>query len=456
MDTVHSAERTCVVIGASLAGLFAAAAAAGRYEQVLILERDELPDAPAARTGVPQGEQPHVLLKRGLTAAEELLPGLRGELIAAGAVPIDTGDLFWLGEAGWLPVGRPGFEVVSASRPLLEAVVRRRVAGLPGVRILPATAAVGLRPEGTGWSVQTRGGSQRAGLVIDASGRSSRLSQWLTELGYPAARTVEIDARVGYATRVYAGGDVVGAPGVVVLATPDAPRGGLGLRVEGDRWLVVATGHAEHRPPRDVAGYEAFLDELRDPALAELVRRCTPLSEVAVYRQTGNRRHYYEKMPRWPDGVLAVGDALCAFNPLYGQGITVAAIEALALHRTLARPPRAGDSRRLMRQFAGLLALPWNIATGEDLRYPSSAGAQTPVQAALGAWARQLGRLATHGDDRALDTLTGVYHLMSSPVRLLHPALLVSTLRALAFGYGADAPRPVSLATPTLVDNPGR
>src|SRR5689334_12071615 len=132
-----------VVLGGSLAGLFAAAAAAAAGRHVTVLERDGEPQDMEPRSGVPQGRQAHALLYRGLIAMEELLPGVRQELIDAGAVPLDTGDVAWLGELGWSPIGKPAFEVVSATRPLLEHVVRRRVAALPRVDI-----RYGLRVDG--------------------------------------------------------------------------------------------------------------------------------------------------------------------------------------------------------------------------------------------------------------------------------------------------------------------
>jgi len=134
-----------VVIGAGLAGLFAAAAAAGRADPVLIVERDRFPTTPTPRGGVPQGSHQHVLLHRGLIAAEQLLPGLREDLVRAGAVPIDTGDLLWLGPSGWSVSGEREFEVLAATRPLLEHVVRTRVAALPHVELRTDTEVRGLR-----------------------------------------------------------------------------------------------------------------------------------------------------------------------------------------------------------------------------------------------------------------------------------------------------------------------
>jgi 2-polyprenyl-6-methoxyphenol hydroxylase-like FAD-dependent oxidoreductase len=462
VDAVDSATRRVVIVGASVAGLFAAAAAASAGCEVTVLERDDTIDDPGPHAGVPQGRQPHVFLYRGLLSLEELLPGIRADLVGRGAVPIDTGNLAWLGEQGWLATGVPFFEIVSMTRPLFEDVVRRRVLALPGVRIRGGARVSGLRRSGPRWQVQVAGGEpvDDVDLVIDASGRASRLPSWLAELGVGTPEVIEVDAGVGYATCRYRlpAADVARRDrdfvGLVVLQTPATPRGGLVLPVEEGDWLVTGVGSGESRPPRDSAGFTAFLGEIRDPAFADLVRTGIPVGEVAVHRQTANRRHRYEKLTDWPDNLLVMGDAFCAFNPIYGQGITVAALEALLLRRALRTGLRPGSSATLLAGFARTVALPWSIATSEDLRYPASAGRQTPTQVLLGRWSRTLGALAASGDARAQNVLGRVYHLMASPALLFDPMLMASAIRARVRGFGPPVPRPPSLAE--LGDHPSR
>lgn len=458
MDPRAGPAGTVAVLGGSLAGLFAAAAAARAGRDVVVLERDPEPQGVEARSGVPQARQPHALLYRGLLALEELLPGVREELVEAGAVPLDTGDLAWLGELGWSPIGTPAFEVVSATRPLLEHVVRRRVAALPGVDVRYGRRVDGLARTGTGWLVQTRAAKSEdaarepvpAEIVVDASGRSSRLVEWLPPLGVGVPRRDVVDARVGYAARLYTREpSAAGVPGIVLLATPDRPRGAVALPVEGDRWLVGAVGFGDARPPRDVPGFEAFLTTLRDPAIADLVRRCEAVSDVAVHRQTANQRLRYERVRGWPDGLLVLGDALCSFDPIYGQGITVAALEALLLRAALADPGRSKVTAGLQRAFASVTRLPWAIATGEDVRYPSSGREPSAGQRLLRTWTTEVTRLASHGDARALGTLTGVYHLMVAPGRLFHPLLVASAVSYRLRAQRPAAPRPAALGSST-------
>ncbi len=435
-----------LVLGASLAGLWAAAAAAAAGARVLVVERDPRTSAPALRPGVPQGTQPHVLLHRGLRAAEELLPGLRRDLVAVGAVPVDTGRLPWLGEHGWLPQ-QSSYELLSLTRPLFEHVVLERVLALPGVEVRCGVRVAGLTRADGGWRARVvEGDDLAARLVVDATGRASRLRQWLADVGVRTPDPMTVDAHLGYATRLVAGGpDPHDLPGVVVQATPEVPVGGMALPVERGQWLVAAVGLGDRRPPRDPDGFAAFVAALPDPALSAVLRSGEPLGEVAVHRQTGNRRHRYGELRDWPDGLLALGDALCCFDPVYGQGITVAACQALLLRAELARGPRPVRARRLLRAFDRVADFPWAVAIGQDLRMPTSSGRQSRRQAAVSAWASALGRRAVQGDRRAHSVLMRTYHLESPPVALLHPALVASVALGRLRRPQPPAPRPAAL-----------
>jgi flavin-dependent dehydrogenase len=441
--------RDVVIVGASLAGLFAAAAAAASGSRTMIVERDVLPDSPVARKGVPQGRQPHVLLHRGLLAAEKLIPGIREDLLSHGAVPFDTGTIAWLGEYGWLPTWIPAFETVSATRPLLEHLVRKRVRQLNGVTLREGVRVTELQRDARNWHVVCDDATTvRADLVIDASGRGSRLPHWLGELDVPATEPLLVDAHLGYACRTYrAVGESPIEIAVVIAATPQTGRGALAIPVENDQWLVVAGGYGDRRPSRDPAEFDEFLATLADPAIWELTQLLEPVSDVAIHRQTGNRRNRYGQSRTWPAGLLAVGDAYCAFNPVYGQGITVAACQALLILDTLKhdRTPTGGGpmrTRRLQRRIGAATELPWLVATTEDLRHPSSSGSQSKVQRLIGLWTGQPARLAAHGDRAAYLAFARVYHLMAAPVALFHPSVIISACRAALRGMPEENPRP--------------
>ena len=252
-----------LVIGASFAGLLAAAAAAQAGARVTVFERDRLSDTPAPRPGVPQGEQPHVLLHRGLRALESLLPGVERDLLAAGGVKINTGRMPWLSAYGWFPVDRPSYEIVSLTRPLLELVIRRRVLADESIDLRHGTRVRSLARAGQQWEIQCADGSAAVGdLVVDASGRSSRLRRWLDELGVAVPEPATVDARLGYAARRYrAPAPVPLRSAVVIAASPDTEAGALVLPVEnagvaGERrrlWQQAAftrAGRARYVPPK--------------------------------------------------------------------------------------------------------------------------------------------------------------------------------------------------------------
>lgn len=463
---ITSGQRDVVIIGASLAGLFAAAAVAAAGARAMIIERDVLPDVPMPRKGVPQGRQPHLLLHRGLLAAEELMPGIRQELLDHGAVPFDTGTIAWLDEYGWSPTWIPAYETVSATRPLLEHLVRERVRRLAGVTLHEGVRVTDLHRDAHCWLVVREDHTTvQADLVIDASGRGSRLPHWLRELGIQMSEPLTVDARLGYACRTYR---AIGEPpietAVVIAATPQTGRGALAIPVENGNWLVIAVGYGDRRPSRSAAEFDEFLSALPDPAIADLTQHLEPVGDIAIHRQTGNRRNRYGRSRTWPAGLLAVGDAYCAFNPVYGQGITVAACQARLIRDALkhdrtptGRGPLA--TRRLQRRIGAAADLPWSVATSEDLRHPSSSGSQTRVQRLVGLWTDQLARLVAHGDRAAYLAFARVYHLMAAPAMLFNPRVIFSACRAAVRGMPEQNPRPRALnalaANRTVQGTPG-
>ena len=453
---------TVAVVGGSLAGLFAAAAASTAGHRVTVLDRDELTADTLAHPGVPQGRQPHVYLLRGLRAAEELLPGVLDELRAAGAVDLETGRLATLSEQGWLPIRDADMVGLSMSRPLFERVVRRRVLALPGVTLLAGRPVTGLRRPGgpdRPWRVVTTAGEIAADLVVDASGRASRLPAWLPTLGVGVPTTEEVDARIGYAAREFTDvPELHELSGILVGATPESGRGGLALPIEDGHWVVLASGSGDRRPPRDVDGFMASLRAERDPALVRVAERARPVDDVLIYRRNGNRRHRYDRCRNWPAGLLAVGDSFVSFNPIYGQGITVAALDALVLRDALTaaagRPFDRRDTRRVMRRLARVAGLPWAIATGADLRQPTSSGHQNRAQRMTSAWVRELNRQAVHGSERAHLAVQSLAHLIGSPAGLVHPALLVGVTRGRIGRRHPAATRPDGLDLLDLVEDP--
>ncbi|GIF37494.1 FAD-dependent oxidoreductase [Actinoplanes xinjiangensis] len=410
-----------VIIGASVGGLLAARALSGAFEQVTVLERDRLPAGAAARRGVPQSRQAHALLARGSMALDELFPGFVAEMLGAG---VPAGDLH--ADCHWYLDGHPmrrapsSMPVYGVTRPLLEHLIRERVRALPNVTIIDAAEVTGLLHDGRIRGVRTSDGTIGAGLVVDAGGRASRLPFWLRELGYGEVPVSTVRTGVVYTTRHYRyepgriGFAVINAP------YPGMPRTGVTIRQEGDRVVLFLGGILGEAPPADDAGVMAFAESLPGPEIRDFLRTAEPLDDPVRMRVPASVRRHYERMPRLPEGLVAVGDAVCSFNPIYGQGITVAALQALALSRT------AGTGR----WFAGAartMDVPWSMATATDLRFPQVAGPRRAVDRPLDAYLRRYRAAAAHDPDLGAAFLR-VSNMLAGPAHLLTPGRLLRVL----------------------------
>jgi 2-polyprenyl-6-methoxyphenol hydroxylase-like FAD-dependent oxidoreductase len=428
-----------VVLGASMAGLLAARALAEAYERVTVVERDTLPAAGQARKGVPQGRHVHALLPRGQHVVDELFPGLTDELIAAGAVEADPA-IHYRYVLGGHPLHRApiGGRGILASRPFLEGCVRERVRALPGVAFAEDRDVVGLTTTGTqrvtGARIVRRAvGSVEeelaADLVVDAMGRASRTPAWLTALGYRPAPEEELKIDMAYASRYLqlASGDLTDKA-VLVGPRPDWPRAIAILAVEGDRHLLTLAGFsAGHRPPTDPAEFLAFAAATAPPDVFAAIQAAQPLGDIVPYRYPSNLRRHYQRLRHVPAGLLVTGDALCSFNPIYAQGMTVAALEAAALERCLA----AGEqylARRFFRAVAKAVNTPWRMAVSADLALHDVEGKRTPTTRLLNAYVDRLQTTAEH-DAAVAERLVRVFGLLDPPAHLARPSVLARTLR---------------------------
>ena len=456
-DTQGAAAGRAVVVGGSMAGLLAARVLADHCEQVVVVDRDRLPDGPEHRKGVPQDWQPHLVLGRGRLIIERLFPGYGDELRAAGAVPMRLpADILMLTRAGWVDRRAPGWEALSASRPLLEATVRRRLRQLPRVTVLDGHDVLALKasPGGrsvTGVAARPVGGQAPAveldaDLVVDASGRGSRTVAWLADLGLPAPARQQIDSNTTYSSRLFRIPDGFSADWTAVLLTtrpPSMRRSGSLFAIEGGRWLVTLTGVGGERAPADEEGWRAYARSLRHPVLADAIGDAEPVSPIRVHHGTSNRRWHFERMRRRPERFVVLGDAACVFNPIHGQGITVAALAAETLGACLRSSGPAGLdglAGRFQRRLARVTAAPWMQSTGEDLRFPTTTG--TRPNAVLRTQYRYLDRLgiALTQDPHVADVCIRVYGMLERPAALFGPRLLVAAARARASEVPATPP----------------
>ena len=425
-----------IVVGAGMAGLVAAKVLSSSCTQVTVLDRDELPDGDVPRKGVPQSGQPHVLLVSGLRELAGLFPGIDDELVEAGAIRFDTGlGLCTYRYGSRWPQTATGLDLVSVSRPLLELTVRRRVADLPTVTLRPDSAVSGLTGTTsavTGVTLAT-GETLDADIVVDASGRSSRSDRWLAALGFPAPEQVEIKVGVSYSTRVYrrTPGQLDGWQAAFILPTPpDEKRHGLVLPVEGDRWLVNLGGWHIPSPPATAAEFDEYARALPDPIVATLLATAEPLTEPQIYKFPSSRRHDFDKLDRIPAGYVPIGDAICSFNPIYGQGMTCAAMEATALGRALQQHGSASEPmiRDYLAATTKLIATPWQFAVGGDFAHPETTGPRPRGMAISNLYVKLLSA-ASKRDPEINRTYVSVQQLLTPPEVLFKPRMIAKVLR---------------------------
>lgn len=416
-----------VVVGASVAGLTAAAALAGHAERITVVDRDELPAEPANRAGTPQTWHLHSLMAAGQQALESLLPGVLDDLVAAGAVPVSAPeDNLWLAAAGWCTRFPGTHTVPSASRDLLDWVLRRRVAALPGVTFATRTEITGLcGADGTITGVRTRDrdtgatAELAADLVVDASGRSSRTPAHLTDLGYAAPRVSVVDSRAAYSSRFYRIPAEFTDDWRCISIGNDPPattRGGALIEVDGGRWLVSLFGYLDDHPPTDEDGFLEFAASLRHPVLHEVIRKADPAGPIRGYAKMSNQRRHYEELPEPPTNLVVVGDALCALNPVYAQGMSVAAMTAVTL-----REHATDDSATIQRALAPTVDRAWAVAVGADHALLTEPG--TPVDdesRRVGEYMDRVLRLAL-ADPFVNKIFFDVMMMVEEPARLFAP-----------------------------------
>jgi 2-polyprenyl-6-methoxyphenol hydroxylase-like FAD-dependent oxidoreductase len=429
-----------VVIGSSMAGMLAGRVLTDHFEHVTILERDILPDTPSPRKGLPQAHHLHILLMRGQLIFEHLFPGLVEEMVAAGIPRLDVGcDFRWLMPAGWGVPFHSGITILTGTRDLIDLLVRNRVRALPGLQLRDGVEGAGLLPTDDGHGVRgvlarsrREGGGEEelpADLVVEATGRGSHLKQWLAALGYPQPEETVLSAHLGYASRYYHPPADFAADWRGLMMQGDPPRmkrGGVLFPIEGKRWLVTLAGGGGDYPPTEEGPFMDFAKSLRSTLIFDSIQRAEPISPIVGYRGTENRARHYEHMRRWPHGLVALGDAAIAFNPVYGQGMTTAGLGVLALDRALRRGGdglRRGLEHQFQKDLVRAAEPAWLLATGADARYPDLEGNPPELGSRMSHWyVDRVLELATQ-NRQVRYRLLEVLQLLRPPMSLLTPTI---------------------------------
>ena len=428
-----SSHRHAVIIGAGMGGLTAAAATAKHFDRVTVLERDALPPRPEPRSGTPQGRHAHALLAGGLQALNSLLPHFEDDLHRAGAVPMRS--------ALDTRMERPGFDpfpsrdldlrIYAMSRPLLEFAVRERVRGIAnveirtGCRVLDIVATDG-GDVVTGVRYQSEDGATHAlsgDLVIDASGRGAPTLDLLKATGRGEPPETEIGVDIGYTTAIFempADAPTEWKSVILIPAAPSTSRGAFLFPIERRNWIVSVGGRGQDKPPGDEAGFREFVGSLRMPTIHDAIKPAKRVGELVRYAFPRSRRRHFAGLASFPKGLLPIADAICIFNPVYGQGMTVAAQEAVLLGRLLAgsQHDRDGDppstlAPRFFEEVESILDTPWTTAALPDFIFPETTGTRPPDLEQTFRFGAALVRLAAREPD--------VHRLINEVGNLLKP-----------------------------------
>lgn len=390
--TTRILGKQAVVIGAGIAGLSAARVLADHFEQVTVLDRDKLPTAAAHRTGTPQARHVHAMMTGGLLALSELFPDFESVLESAGAVPMRGGLDVRIERPGYdpFPVRDLKIHNFAVSRSTLEFALRQCVLRHANIGIHSecrvtgiVTSADGTVVEGVDFHDADRVSQMLpADLVIDASGRGALTLAVLESTGRAAPEETSIGVDLGYSTAIYEIPDDAarGWKGVMTFPlVPQSSRGGLLLPFEGQRWVLSLGGRGDDKPPGDEAGFLDYARQLRTPTIYNAIRDAKRIGEIARYVFPQSVRRHFELIQGWPRGLIPIGDSICQFNPVYAQGMSVAAKEAVLLRRLLVESRDATDPLAVLApmffaEVNALLETPWIMAAIPDFVYPATTG----------------------------------------------------------------------------------
>lgn len=435
--STSSTHGRALVIGASIAGLLAARVLSECFAEVMLLERDGLTDRAVPRKGTPHAVHPHGLLARGSQILDELFPGLTEALVAQGGLSGDVGTEVAMDANGRrFARGPVGVNGLAASRLAIEAEIRRRVRALPGVQLLTGVDVLSPvhedgRVVGLRW--QRRDGSAAdmtsAALVVDCSGRGSHSPAWLREWGYEPPSEERVQIGLAYTSAYFeraAGRPPLSA--VVGAATAAMPRPSILLAQEPaedglPRWAAGVGGYAGDHVGLTREAMAERARQIRNPEIAALAEHGKMIGEPMRYTFPHSHRRHYEKLRRFPISYLVMGDALASFNPIYGQGMTVAACEALALRAVLAKGSPEGLATRFFQAAAQVIDAPWQLAVGGDLALPQVPGPRPFPVTWINAYMARVHRAAVH-DAVVAAAFLKVIHMLAPPPSLFAPRVL--------------------------------
>jgi flavin-dependent dehydrogenase len=443
-----------VVIGGSIAGLTAARVLSDHFDKVTVIERGPMADGVEFPKGVPQSRHPHILLIRGERILEDHFPGFKQDLIDGGAKVMNFGrDLKMRFPGGWLPQYQTEMQGIAASRKLIDFTVYQHVAQIPNINFKPDSEVVSICTDDDnrrviGVQIHNRADGRvedvPAELIVDASGRNSKAPHWLAQLGYAAPEDNVVNAFPGYASRIYEipkNFDKGWKTMYIMPNPPEVTRGAIIIPMEGDLWHVTLIGMNRDNPPTDEAGFMKFARSLVSSDIYDALNAAMPVSPIWGYRRAENRMRRYDIMEKYLEGFVALGDAVYALNPVYGQGMTLASIASTILDQCVAEQAALGQgddftgmAEKFQKMLSKELVMPWQTATNEDMRWPETEGKQD-----LDAASRFIGRYfnlvlqAMPHSVKVTDAFFHVQHMIAPPTILMHPVIMFTVLKTNLF-----------------------
>ncbi len=447
-------EHQAVVIGGGIAGLLAARVLCKHFDKIIIIEKDKYTPQAGPRNGVPQSNHIHVLLIKGREILLKLFPDLEKRLMAKSTHVVNlTNDVLYYVGTGYSIRFESDLTTIACTRQLLEHEIRNEiVANFPNVNILESTRATGLLIEKelgrctgvTAISADTKSENTILGdLVVDTSGRESKTSEWLDQLGYGKPEETTINSYIGYSTCWFrpitqqTSGNKssipVIKPTIILTNPPFNPRMGVIYPVEGSLWLVGILGIGKQYPPTDKQGFLEYTRELETQDIYNTIKDSRLDGPIYGYRTTGSKQYHYEKMKSWPENFIAYGDSVCSFNPFYGQGITVACIGAITLDETLRKYKKKnrgllGFSAIFQKKVSKINMLPWLLGTSEDFRWSTTEGIRPDLITRLLQKYFHRVMLLTPKSKIATKSFFEIMHMIRSPLIVFHPLILFHVL----------------------------
>ncbi len=418
-------RKRAIIVGSSMAGLWAARVCVNHFEEVLILERDQISEHPKHRRGVPQDHQLHLLLAQGYNALKEYFPEVIPELVSQGAILGDLGKmLLWHTEGNYRPNCWSGLQTIMMSRPLLETTIRNSLLQRKNIKLLDGIKISGMEiKDNKVCGIRAKGKTWYGDLLIDARGLASNLTTELEKKGYDLPEIEKVQVNVKYTSCLFPREDKFKTLININTKAPFNSKHGTLQPIERERMILMVQGRDHDETPKDAESLIEYTRHLESPEIYEVVKDLTPLTEIRHYGIPFVRWIHYERMNRFPEGLIPLGDSICRLNPVYAQGMSSASIQAQILDRLLSQTNRKSIWKPYLRRVAKAIKTPWELTVTEDFKFPDTKGIPPKLPAFLVTYFDRLNRAANF-DPVVYRAFLKVLNMISKPTILFLPNIL--------------------------------